>query len=284
MYTNNGYRNNSETDLVNDQVPLQVNSSGISRLITRPSRYTTRPGGRPDYQLIYVASGTAWFTFGEKEEAVTEGHMILMRPGVPQKYVYYAVDRPETYWVHFTGNRAAEYLEKAGFAQKDILYTGHFSEYGEIFLRMIRELQLMRPECDDLLALLLRQLFVLVRRHVTEGFGKKYGIQKEMEQAIHYFNENYDREIGIEAYAREHHMSTCWFIRSFRDYAHLSPLQYITSVRMLRAKELLETTDYTINEIGAMVGYDNPLYFSRIFKKQTGVSPSQYRRTAFTPL
>ena len=56
-------------------------------------------------------------------------------------------------------------------------------------------------------------------------------------------------------------------------------MQYLTSVRIRRARELLETTDYTVSEIGALVGYDNPLYFSRIFKKQTGVSPAGYRKT-----
>lgn len=52
----------------------------------------------------------------------------------------------------------------------------------------------------------------------------------------------------------------------------MPPLQYLTSVRIRRARELLETTDYTVSEIGHWVGYDNPLYFSRIFKKQTGVA------------
>ena len=100
-----------------------------------------------------------------------------------------------------------------------------------------------------------------------------------MEKAIHYFNENYYRDIKIEDYARQQHMSTCWFIRSFKQYTNVPPLQYLTSVRIRRARELLETTDYTVSEIGALVGYDNPLYFSRIFKKQTGVSPVSYRKT-----
>ncbi|MFQ7549204.1 MAG: helix-turn-helix domain-containing protein [Blautia marasmi] len=95
-----------------------------------------------------------------------------------------------------------------------------------------------------------------------------------MEKAIHYFNENYYRDIKIEEYARQQHMSTCWFIRSFKQYMNVPPLKYLTSVRIRRARELLETTDYTVSEIGALVGYDNPLYFSRIFKKQTGVSPA----------
>ena len=54
-------------------------------------------------------------------------------------------------------------------------------------------------------------------------------------------------------------------------------MQYIVSIRITNAQVLLETTDYNVTEIGNIVGYDNPLYFSRIFKKQKGVSPSEYR-------
>ena len=55
-------------------------------------------------------------------------------------------------------------------------------------------------------------------------------------------------------------------------------MQYIVSLRIANAQMLLETTSYSITEIGNIVGYDNPLYFSRIFRKQKGVSPSEYRK------
>ena len=57
----------------------------------------------------------------------------------------------------------------------------------------------------------------------------------------------------------------------------MTPMQYILSIRIANAQNLLETTGYTISEIAAIVGYDNPLYFSRIFKKQKGLSPKEYR-------
>ena len=72
-------------------------------------------------------------------------------------------------------------------------------------------------------------------------------------------------------------MSISWFIRSFRRYTNKTPMQYIISLRIANAKMLLETTDYSIKEIGCIVGYDNPLYFSRLFSKYTGMSPAKYR-------
>lgn len=55
-------------------------------------------------------------------------------------------------------------------------------------------------------------------------------------------------------------------------------MQYIVSLRIKNAQTLIETTDYNMNEIALIVGYDNPLYFSRLFKKQKGLSPSEYKK------
>ena len=79
-------------------------------------------------------------------------------------------------------------------------------------------------------------------------------------------------------YAESLHISANWFIRSFKQYMRLSPAQYILSLRMVNAQSLLENTDYNIGEIAEIVGYDNQLYFSRVFKKEFGLSPAQYRK------
>lgn len=56
------------------------------------------------------------------------------------------------------------------------------------------------------------------------------------------------------------------------------PAQYILSLRISNAQSLLENTSYNVTEISNIVGYENPLYFSRVFKKQCGMSPSEFRR------
>ena len=73
-------------------------------------------------------------------------------------------------------------------------------------------------------------------------------------------------------------MSTSWFIRNFKQYTGTSPMQYILAIRIHNAEVLLQNEHYNITEISNIVGYDNPLYFSRIFKKIKGLSPSEYRK------
>ena len=99
-----------------------------------------------------------------------------------------------------------------------------------------------------------------------------------MDTAASYFNENYNRDINIEEYAASRGMSVSWFIRNFKKFTGTTPMQFITSIRITNAQMLLETTNYAVNEIARIVGYDNPLYFSRLFRKQKGCSPSEHRK------
>lgn len=283
MYTNTGYLQSHEADLESTELPLQINACGVFRLINRPMMYTHRPGGRSDYQILYVASGKVSFQLGDHSEIVPAGHMVLYRPREAQQYSYLKEDKPEVFWVHFTGWEAEDLAAKTGFSDTPVLYAGNFPEYQELFLQMIRELQMSRPCREELLPLLLRQLLILIRRHLTDSSPAKGQVGKEIEKAVQYFNENYSLPISIEEYAAAQHMSVCWFIRSFRRYMGNSPLAYLTSIRINKARDLLETTDYTVSEIGETVGYENPLYFSRIFKKMTGISPQQYRKSKNTP-
>jgi hypothetical protein len=69
-------------------------------------------------------------------------------------------------------------------------------------------------------------------------------------------------------------------IRNFRLYTGITPKQFIMKKRIYNAEMLLQNQHYSINEIARIVGYDNPLYFSRIFQKTKGISPSEYRKNA----
>lgn len=282
MYVNSAYLNNSRVDFMDKSKPLIVGSCGTYRLYTRPKLPTYRPHGRIDYQLLYIASGKAHFYFDGKDEIVSAGHMVLYRPKEVQKYVYYGKDHTEVYWVHFTGRNIKHMLRKYGISDSTrVFYSGVSIDYQNLFRQMIHELQMCKEDYPELLTLLLNQLFILIHRQLTLNSMRKTGstFQKdEVDLAVTYFNENYNRNISIEKYAASRHMSTCWFIRSFRQFTGMTPMQYILSIRISNAQGLLEATEYNINEISTIVGYDNPLYFSRIFKKQRGLSPSEYRK------
>ena len=282
MYINSAYLNRSVVDFKDKSRPLIVGSCGTYHLYTRPRLPTHRPRGRWDFQLLYIASGKAHFYFdkSEKDTIVTAGHMVLYYPKEPQRYVYYGDDQTEVYWVHLTGNNVKNILRHYGITDAmRVIPAGTSFEYTKIFKQMIQELQRCQTHYPELLTLLLLQLLIQIHRQLGREHKRKDAyLQAEMETAIQFFNDNYNTEISIEEYAASRGMSVSWFIRNFKQYAHTTPMQYLMERRMTNAQMLLETTSYNITEIGNLVGYENPLYFSRIFRKQKGMSPSEYRR------
>ncbi len=281
MYANSAYLNHSLVDFKDKSRPLIVASCGTYHLYTKPRLPTYRPRGRIDFQLLYIASGKAYFHFGseENETIVTAGHMVLYRPREMQKYEYYAIDQTEVYWVHFTGSDVTNLLRKYEIPIKEhVFYTGTSPEYQWIFRQMIQELQNCRENYQMLLTMLLGQIFIHINRQLKEGNKATSYMLEETERATRYFSENYNKPICIEEYAESRHVSACWFIRQFKHYTGMPPMQYILSVRIANAQNLLETTSYTVSEVASIIGYDNPLYFSRLFKKQLGMSPTEYRK------
>ena len=109
------------------------------------------------------------------------------------------------------------------------------------------------------------------------GTSNEY-LDHEMNNAVTFFSENYNQNINIDDYAASRGMSVSWFIRNFKKYTGSTPMQFIVGIRINNAQMLLETTTYSINEISKIVGYDNQLYFSRLFHKLKGYSPREYRK------
>lgn len=279
MYINSGYLNNSRTDFKDNATPLVVGSCGTYRLKTRPKLPTYWQKGRRDYQILYVANGKTHLWFDGKEEIVSAGHMVLYKPEEIQKYVYYLEDNPEVFWIHFTGSDVKNILAYHGISlDEHVFYCGVLPDYKALFRKIIQELQLCRYGYEDYIASLFNDILLLVDRQQHEQKKATGDIQEQIERAAAYFNENYNTKISIDDYAESLHISTNWFIHNFKQYAGMSPAQYILSLRMVNAQSLLERTTYNIKEISEIVGYENPLYFSRVFKKEIGKSPAQYRK------
>ena len=279
MYTNSAYLGEPHEDIVNTGKPILVTAAGYFRLQTSPVFVTERPNGRGDYQLLYIASGKVHLYQDGKEKIIPKGNMILFRPGDKQMYNIYLEDKPETYWVHFTGSDVDALLDYYEMPKSDnVFFTGTSPDYQWLYRQMIQELQLQRVNYEDLLNMNLRHIFLMINRYLKEGNDIGSDVLNEIERATHYFTENYNQFISIKDYASKRHMTDCWFNRIFKQVVKVTPMQYILSLRMTNAINLLDNSDYNITQVAAAVGYDNPLYFSRLFAKHVGVPPTEYRK------
>ena len=99
-----------------------------------------------------------------------------------------------------------------------------------------------------------------------------------VEAAKAYIQANYSRDISLDDVSREVNISPYYFSKIFKEDVGEGFVEYLTKIRMDKAKELLTTTEYSMKEICSMVGYADPNYFSRTFKKNVGVTPTEYKQ------
>lgn len=252
---------------------IQINSCG-SDCITRHEYTVFRSKGRSDYQLIYIKSGWLMAEINGLRVRVNAGQCIVYYPGVPQLYTFSYEGNPVTYYIHFTGAAAEEalaYLEK----REDMLYTitGR-NDFEELFYQLIRihnaKLPLYIPEENSIL---LRLITFLVQSSVS----KKNPVRSDMMHATTYLREHLHEDIDLQAYAEKLHLSYSRFAHLFTETVGVSPHKYLLQARIDKAAELLLTSSMNINEIADSAGFHDPLYFSRLFRRYTGFSPSEYK-------
>ena len=105
-----------------------------------------------------------------------------------------------------------------------------------------------------------------------------------IERTIDYMVTHYKQRLTLDTLAHIAGLSSSHYSRLFKKYTGYSPIDYVTHLRMDRAKELLMLSDYKLRAVARSVGYQDEFYFSRIFKKVVGMSPSQFARKHNRPL
>ncbi len=185
------------------------------------------------------------------------------------------------------GNRNWEYIlvlyricgaEPEGFS----LLTSHFQLATGESLRMVELLQRLwrvssQPggisafQAETLFRDVLEEMFICVRNQINDG------CQGLFERAATYIHEHYMDNFTVPRLAEQHGVNRNRLAYVFNKYAGMGPRDYLIQYRLNRAKELLWTNKAPISEIGRAVGITDPFYFSRIFKKKFGISPTEFR-------
>lgn len=99
-----------------------------------------------------------------------------------------------------------------------------------------------------------------------------------IDATLKYINDNITKKITVKELAQQHHLHETYFSETFKKVLGVTPQQYIINKRISYAMMLLSNSQRSINEIAAMLDFDDPMYFSRIFKKKTGFSPRDFRK------
>lgn len=104
--------------------------------------------------------------------------------------------------------------------------------------------------------------------------------KRKIKQAIEYIKNNYAKDLNMAVVSNYVSMNYSLFSLSFKEYAGVNFVNFLKEIRIKHAKELLENTDWKIQEIALKVGYENEKNFMKIFKNSCGISPTEYRKNS----
>lgn len=122
-------------------------------------------------------------------------------------------------------------------------------------------------------------LFCLIKNFSEKKAVKAPEQLKKIRPCMEYISMHFNESITIDSLCDLAHMSKGYMTRLFLEATGLTPARYINSVRLKKASQLLEETKINITEVALECGFDDPNYFTRLFKKNYGQSPSRYRKT-----
>ncbi|KOS59839.1 helix-turn-helix domain-containing protein [Lysinibacillus agricola] len=180
------------------------------------------------------------------------------------------------------------YLLFYRFDKLDEVYSGHecdshFKLEAGANPRVLELLIMLHQNANTLRGigkLRVKELFLSVMHQVLVGCKHRESgsspSERVIEEAIAYIHRHYMNPLTLDELAELHAMSPKRFSYFFHKYTGLRPIDYLINYRMERASDLLKVSNFPIHDIAISVGYANPLYFSRVFKKKFGVSPSAY--------
>ena len=263
----NGNENDS-TDYKVDTC-LQINSCGFQHM---PANWTViREKGRFDYHILLVEGGELEVFCGDNTQILQRGSFVVYRPG--EKQCYTSKAKASSLWLHFGGTAVDEFLNSFGLDGG--IYKADFSmNVLEAYSTLIR--QFNQPALKKFVPGTLLTLFA----HLSDAASHVSMIKtpEVIVEILAYINMNYNKKLTIDELAKRAGYSKSRFSHLFSETVHTTPLAYQKSIRLTNACELLSGTGSTIGEIAQSCGFQDQLYFCRVFKNKYGVSPSEYRK------
>ncbi|WJV65023.1 arabinose operon transcriptional regulator AraC [Pectobacteriaceae bacterium CE70] len=243
--------------------------------------FIDRPDGMKGYIINLTIKGQGKVLDGDNMFYCNSGDLLLFPPKSRHYYgrspdndcwyhrwVYF---RPRAYWTDWL-----EWHSKSCDVGRLSLPAHLLKEFDQLFASIEQTHQSGRRFSEELAMNLLERL--LLRAMEEDPLSPQRIMDPRVIEACQFITSNLSDELRIDEVARHVCLSPSRLAHLFREQVGINILRWREDQRVIRAKLLLQTTQESIANIGRVVGYDDQLYFSRVFRKRVGVSPSDFRR------
>jgi AraC-like DNA-binding protein len=236
--------------------------------------YFCRDRVRKDYLLLLTIDGKAWVKEGKRKKMLRKGSWFLLRPGIVHSY------RDITPWsfayVHFHGSTADQVINGLSFFKRENLGFRQSGNAGkELLSRLVNSANDVTIPGEILRNAVLLELLTCLHSNYRSNQSGYDPLVKAYEHIV----DNLDRELELPHLAEITGISQFHLVRIFKEKYGYPPIRFMQKLRIEKAKELLrqEPDSRKIYEIAELSGFKDPLYFSRVFSKWTGMSPEKFR-------
>ena len=235
----------------------------------------------PFTELFYVVDGKGEFNIQGQRFPVKANDFVIINPQVEHTELS-SPDEPLEYIVLGINGLSFSNLTPVSEGGHPFSFFNLRDEQKDILRylnAMVQEAtsQSMSYElvCHNLLEILL--IKILRHQHFDLEVGKQGKATKDISFIKHYLETYYHESIQLEDLASMTHLSRFYISHSFKKEIGMSPMEYLIDIRIKESKILLRTTNYSISQVADIVGFTTPTYFSKQFRKSTGISPTDYR-------
>jgi AraC-like DNA-binding protein len=229
-------------------------------------------------ELIFVTKGKGRLSIDGKILPIKENDLIIVNPYVTHSEDSQMIDPLEYIILGVSG------LEFSNLQGSDSFKVHSFERHRTkilFYLNSIFQDAQNKPENYELICQHLLQILVLSiarQTHAEISVVQEKKIMKECRFIEHYLDEHYREDISIQTLCELTNLNKYYLIHSFKHYMGVSPINYVIKKRIAEAKNLLATTNYTISKISNVLGFSSQSYFSQVFRKETSMTPNEYRR------
>ncbi|RED57480.1 AraC family transcriptional regulator [Cohnella phaseoli] len=262
------------------------------------------PHANPNFQLFLVNDGPVYLQVEEEKLTLHSGEILLLKPWQRHFGWKEGGEHFNFFWVQFSADPQIEEVDDETDYAQDLSFIGSSGDLRSAASTEIRMLlpRRHRPSCRFELALKFERMIAEMRKPagyfrvrlsvliwtVLELIANDFMESQHPDPAtpesfilyrriVNTLDENFQRELSKEMLEAAVDRTYNHICSVFKKYSGTTITAYTHSLRIQRAKYLLQTTGDTVAAIGREVGYDDPYYFGRLFKKITGVTPLEFR-------
>lgn len=238
--------------------------------------YSYGPTNRENYVLHYIIDGKGTLFMNKKEFPVHSKEAFITPPHTT---VFYKADKENPWhylWIHFNGSKSSELLYMAGITKENPIFTPtHMEKDLETCL-----FNFLLHRNSELLCI--GDLYHLFQYLINLSSNKPKPEQieknlKHIKNSINYINQKFSEPIKIQDIANYCGLDRSYLCKIFKLATNYSPQEYLIHYRIRKAKQYLSDDNMMVQDVAYAVGYPDSYAFSKLFKKKTGLSPSQYR-------